>query len=140
MNCKPPNLVGTCVVAGLAAFAPQIDAQVTPTPQVVHIWPGAAPGTEDWHLTEVESELPGPHGVRLHTVTNVTIPTLTVVRPALGKANGTAVVVCPGGGFQILAIRHEGMDIAEWLAARGITAFVLKYRVRMTSAFRPPSD
>lgn len=56
-------------------------------------------------------------------------PSITIYLPAREKANGTAVVVCPGGGYQMLAMDHEGRQIAEWLNARGIAAFVLKYRL-----------
>jgi len=62
-------------------------------------------------------------------VTNVSKPTLTVYAPPPSTANGTAVVICPGGGFHVLAINHEGVDVARWLNARGVTAFVLKYRL-----------
>ncbi len=55
-------------------------------------------------------------------------PTLTLYRPASGKATGAAVVVCPGGGYVALALGHEGKDIADWLTQHGVTAFVLKYR------------
>lgn len=57
------------------------------------------------------------------------IPTLTPYLPAKDKANGTAVVICPGGGYGALAMGHEGTDIAKWLNERGIAAFVLKYRI-----------
>jgi acetyl esterase/lipase len=56
-------------------------------------------------------------------------PTLTTYLPPAGKGNGTAVVVCPGGGYGGLAIGHEGKEIAEWLTERGIAAFVLEYRL-----------
>jgi len=56
-------------------------------------------------------------------------PTLTTYLPAKGKANGTAVVVCPGGGYGFLAMDHEGKQVAQWLNERGVTAFVLKYRI-----------
>src|SRR5215471_15978848 len=56
-------------------------------------------------------------------------PTLTVYLPPADKANGTAVVVCPGGGYGGLAADHEGKQPAEWLGGVGVTAFVLKYRV-----------
>jgi acetyl esterase/lipase len=65
-------------------------------------------------------------------VTNVTKPSLTLYRPLPGAANGAAVVICPGGGFMALSIHSEGIDVAEWLAAKGITAFVLKYRLAHT--------
>jgi len=63
---------------------------------------------------------------------NVTYPTLTPVLPAPGKANGTAVIVAPGGGFSMLAMQNEGWRVAHALAARGVTAFVLKYRLNPT--------
>jgi acetyl esterase/lipase len=65
---------------------------------------------------------------------NVSEPTLTVFQPAPGTANGVGVVVCPGGGWRILAWEHEGLDVARWFAERGYTAFLLKYRVRGTPA------
>jgi acetyl esterase/lipase len=55
-------------------------------------------------------------------------PSLTVYLPPAGKANGTAVVVCPGGGYGTLAVNHEGKDVADWLTQRGVAAFVLRYR------------
>lgn len=59
-------------------------------------------------------------------VRNVRRPTLEIYPAA--KPNGTAIVVAPGGGFNILAIEHEGRDVARWLNKMGITAFVLRYR------------
>jgi acetyl esterase/lipase len=65
-------------------------------------------------------------------VANVTKPSLTVFKPSPDLKNGTAVVVCPGGGFMALSITSEGIDVAKYLAARGVTAFVLKYRLAHT--------
>jgi hypothetical protein len=62
-------------------------------------------------------------------VANVTKPTLTVFKPSPESRNGTAVVICPGGGFMALSITNEGTDVAKYLAERGVTAFVLKYRL-----------
>jgi acetyl esterase/lipase len=62
-------------------------------------------------------------------VFNVADPTLTVFKPDPGKANGTAVVICPGGAFFALSIDSEGNDVARWLAEKGVTCFVLKYRL-----------
>jgi acetyl esterase/lipase len=59
----------------------------------------------------------------------VSHPTLTVYLPQAGKANGTAVVICPGGGYLHLAWTHEGTDVARMLNEMGITAFLLKYRL-----------
>lgn len=76
----------------------------------------------------------GSHGPEANWLRNVTAPTLTVVRPRAGAVNGGAVVVAPGGGWRILAWSHEGMDMARWFADRGVTAFVLKYRLMTTPA------
>lgn len=129
-------------VALLAAIAAASDskADTAPTPEVVRIWPGTPPGTEDWTGPEADHPLTLKGAPPLRMVTNITVPTLTVFRPAQGKANGTAVIVCPGGGFQALAVTHEGELVAQWLAKRGVTGFVLKYRVRPSPNFEIPSD
>src|SRR5262249_1928958 len=57
------------------------------------------------------------------------LPTLTLFRPDPGKANGASVVVCPGGGYQMLATEHEGKEVAAWLNSLGVTAVMLKYRL-----------
>jgi acetyl esterase/lipase len=62
-------------------------------------------------------------------ISEVTIPTLTVYTPAKGKSNGTAVIICPGGGYGILAASHEGSDVAKEFNKMGVTVFVLKYRI-----------
>jgi acetyl esterase/lipase len=72
-----------------------------------------------------------PFDIRI--VRNVSRPTLTVFLPDPAIATGTGVIVCPGGAFHFLAIDHEGYAVAEWLTARGIAAFVLKYRVQPTA-------
>lgn len=102
----------------------------TPKIEVVRIWPSTAPGTRNWtgKETQLDAELPGTG--KVHVVTNVTVPTFSVFRPPVTKANGTAMIVVPGGAFRALAWDLEGTEIAQWLAARGITAFLLKYRVR----------
>jgi len=62
-------------------------------------------------------------------VTNVSVPTLTVFQPSEDKRNGTAMIIAPGGGLYGLSINSEGVDVAHWLVAKGVTAFVLKYRL-----------
>ncbi len=89
--------------------------------QSFNIWPGVAPGSEDWAVEQQSG---------FRSITNVTTPTLTLFEPDPSLATGTAMIVCPGGGFRGLYIIEEGVMVAEWLAARGVTAFVLKYRVR----------
>src|SRR5699024_3146886 len=62
-------------------------------------------------------------------VFKVSRPTLTIFRPVKGKANGAAVIICPGGGYHELVIKREGSAMAQLLTKYGITAFVLKYRL-----------
>ena len=62
-------------------------------------------------------------------IANVVQPTLTVFTPVAGTANGTAVIICPGGGYARLSIDSEGYDVAKRLNEMGVTAFVLKYRL-----------
>jgi acetyl esterase/lipase/phospholipase/lecithinase/hemolysin len=109
-------------------------AQVPPlTPDaagVFAIWPeNPPPGSEKWNWYEQSENRNGSRMVR-----NVVIPTLTLYTPAAGKANGTSVIIAPGGAFRFLMVDYEGVDLARWLAERGITAFVLRYRVMQTPA------
>jgi acetyl esterase/lipase len=93
--------------------------------QVVHVWPGVAPGSEKWTQKERAAE-----NTPLGTVIfNVVTPTLTAYLPERTKATGTGVIIAPGGAFVALAIDLEGNDVARWLQKKGIAAFVLKYRI-----------
>jgi acetyl esterase/lipase len=93
------------------------------------IWPNAAPDAQPVAGPETEGQADNPvAGKPWMWVSNVTQPTLTVYAPK-GKNTGAAVVVLPGGGFQVLAIDLEGTEICDWLTARGITCVLLKYRV-----------
>ena len=98
--------------------------------EVVRIWPGQAPGTEDWNAPEEGIDVTLPKVGKIHVITNVTVPTVTIFRPPAGRANGTAMIILPGGSFRALAWDVDGIETAQWLAGKGITAFVLKYRVR----------
>jgi acetyl esterase/lipase len=96
----------------------------------IAIWPGTAPDAKPVPGPETETQntknLIG--GLPVTAVTNVTRPTMTVYAPT-GKNTGAAVLVIPGGGFQILAIDLEGSEACDWLTSRGITCVLLKYRV-----------
>jgi len=96
--------------------------------QVIPIWPGIAPGSESWSQKEIQYL----NDQNQQMVRNVVSPALTVYLPDPAKATGTAVIVCPGGGFRFLSWQTEGTEVAEWLAEKGVTAFVLKYRVMNT--------
>ena len=95
--------------------------------QTFDVWPGKAPGEQG--DIGPERILP-PRGEKpVQRVTDVTKPTVTVFRAPEDKRNGAAVLVCPGGGYNILAFDLEGTEVARWLNSIGVTAFVLKYRV-----------
>ena len=96
---------------------------------VIPLYPGAAPGStgENYPEKHYFSKI-----WKTDVVANVTKPSLMVFKPAPTLRNGTAVVICPGGGFMALSITGEGTDVAKYLADRGVTAFVLKYRIAHT--------
>ena len=104
-------------------------------PLVVEIWPGRVPeesgnlGAERFRMspqldrTQVEVTEP------TQMVTDVTKPTITIYRPAKDKDTGTAMLVCPGGGYWNLYWQLEGEEVADWLNSLGVTGIILKYRV-----------
>ncbi|MCK5691792.1 MAG: hypothetical protein KAI08_03055, partial [Bacteroidales bacterium] len=91
--------------------------------QILPLWEGDPPNYQEtgevtiWDTSDI---------VR---VRNVQKPDIAVFLPSKKNATGEAVVICPGGGYGILAYDWEGSDIARWLNSRGIAAFVLKYRL-----------
>lgn len=107
-------LISVVTVAGRAA-----------EPEVVYLWNGVAPGSEGQTGEEV---------VRLsdtgeHIVSNIHRPSLTVYLPTAATTPTLAVLVIPGGGHREIWTDHEGHNVARWLSARGIAAFILKYRL-----------
>jgi acetyl esterase/lipase len=97
-------------------------------PLVLNVWPGEVPGEKGKIGPEKFLEQkPSPRTVK--RLTNVSKPTLTVYRPAKEKDTGAAVVICPGGGYHILAWDLEGEEVASWLNSIGVTGIILKYRV-----------
>src|SRR5580693_8836413 len=119
---KPFVVRTLCVVAFLATYVAAQD--------VVPLYPGTAPASTQENYSEREyfSKI-----WSTEVVANVTKPSLTVFKPSPELRNGTALVICPGGGFMALSITSEGDDVAKYMAARGVTAFVLKYRIAHTS-------
>jgi acetyl esterase/lipase len=101
-----------------------LSMQVSAQEKVIRLYDGPAPGSEHWKQKEKENN---KNLWNTRIVYNVADPTLTVFRPT--DPNGTAVVICPGGGFQALSIDSEGFDVAKWLNQKGVTCFVLKYRL-----------
>src|ERR1051326_1374637 len=107
----------------------------------IPIWPGSVPGAQP---------VPGPEAVLSNAdwvvagkpfafVVNVSQATMTVYSPK-GTNTGVAVIVYPGGGYNALAIDLEGTEICDWLASRGITAVLLKYRVPTKPKVGPYSE
>jgi acetyl esterase/lipase len=94
-------------------------------PTSIPLWEKGAPGFEN-RASELEKADIGPGKCN---VTNIHNPSIVPYLPAANKANGTAVLIAPGGGHRMLCMGHEGYALGEWFANRGIAAFVLKYRL-----------
>jgi acetyl esterase/lipase len=126
--------IGLAVTLGLAAPALAQNDQMTPIaipaqPGAIALDTGPLPGAtapEAWH-SQYDSVF----------ARNVTVATLTPFLPDPAKATGAAVIVAPGGGFRTLSMENEGWDVAKALAARGVAAFVLKYRLNPTPQEMP---
>ena len=97
-------------------------------PQLIVLRPDLPPG-EEWYTPP--SDNPHVKSPSEKWLRKVTQPVMEVYPAA--RSSGAAVVIAPGGGFSILAIEHEGRDVARWLNERGVSAFVLRYRVGLES-------
>ncbi|HZQ18452.1 MAG TPA: alpha/beta hydrolase [Terriglobales bacterium] len=95
----------------------------------IQLYPGLPPGSAPTDYPEKEY-FSKPWNTEV--VTNVTRPTLMVFKASGEKKSDSAAVICPGGGFMALSIDSEGTEVAKWLAERGMTTFVLKYRLAHT--------
>lgn len=105
--------------------------------EVIPLYSGKVPGSENWDWQEAELY---SDTWQTQVVYNVSTPTLTAYLPAPRNANGTAVVVAPGGAFHVLSINSEGIDVAKWLASKGVAAFVLKYRLVKSETTDPVKE
>jgi acetyl esterase/lipase len=108
-------------------------AQVSATlaaenPMILDVWPGNAPG-EKGDIGPEKLQPPQKEAKPIKRLTNVSHPTIAVYRPKEAQDTHAAVVICPGGGYNILAIDLEGEEVADWLKTIGVTGIVLKYRV-----------
>ena len=98
----------------------------------IALWPGVPPGEKGGLPAEADTSKPGEglvSGKPIIRLGNVSNPTMTVFPAPAEKATGAAVLVCPGGGYHILAMDLEGSEVCEWLNSIGVTAMLLKYRV-----------
>jgi len=118
-----PLLAAACLLLN-GASAGASDALQFPNPEI-RLWPNGAPGSEG--ITSPETWNPSPDG--FHRLTNINFPSILVFLPPKDAANGTAVLIFPGGGDRYLVMDLEGSMVAARLNAMGITAFVLKYRL-----------
>jgi dienelactone hydrolase len=121
-------------VATNTTVAVTATAVAMPSPShAIALYSGKAPGFEDVKQQERWERLKFGN-VQSLIVRNVTNPTLTPYLPDPKKATGAAVIVAPGGAFVMEMTDYEGSEVARWLADHGIAAFVLKYRLRESSA------
>jgi acetyl esterase/lipase len=122
-------LLVLCMVIAVSDLRAQTHVwQPSPGHIQLPIWPGAVPNAQPVPGPEYVTNVPSDTGKPLVRVDNVSQPMMTVYSPK-GMKTSVAVVVFPGGGYQILAIELEGTEICDWLTSRGITAVLLKYRV-----------
>jgi acetyl esterase/lipase len=129
------SIVMTCALAQKPVWQPP--ASLT----TIKLWPNGAPGAQPNPAPEVDTTKPTDNliaGKPLIRLGNVSSPTLTLY-PVKGKSTGAAVLVFPGGGYQILAIDLEGTEVCDWLNSAGIACLLVKYRVPNTGPY-PKSD
>ena len=103
------------------------------------LWPGVPPGEVKGSVGPEEHRKPKPNSNDVLRIANVSEPMLTLYRADPAHSNGTVVIVCPGGGYNILAYEHEGTQVCEWLNELGVSAVLLKYRVPRRKN-RPPHE
>jgi acetyl esterase/lipase len=103
-------VVPVAIVIVWGGSATPLASEPAGPPIVMPLWPQGTPGAKG---TDPDKD----------------VPTLTIYLPKAGTATGAAAVVCPGGGYGMLAVEHEGKQVAEWLNSLGVAAFILKYRL-----------
>lgn len=123
----------SCAAVNAPAQSPVAAGAPTPAP-AISLWPGVAPGEtedigEEKDTTKADPKVPPTHPDYIVRLGNVSHPTISVYKPAADKDTGAAVVVCPGGGYSILAMNLEGTEVCQWLNSIGVTGVLLKYRV-----------
>lgn len=118
--------------AGLAALPGIAGAQTDPSDEIIDLWPGTPPGCTGAKIVRRIADQSKDPARPDRWVTGIERPMLVVRRPALhspARPNGAAMLVLPGGGYGFLSYDNEGTSQAAWLNARGITAFILVYRL-----------
>ena len=113
-------------ISMLAIVLVMLTGKVNAQQYKLNLWPEGVPGSKT-DASYVESFTDGRG--RANRVVKVTDPDIAIYLPEKEKANGTAVLICPGGGYQCLAYDHEGFLVAQWLNENGIAGILLKYRL-----------
>jgi acetyl esterase/lipase len=116
------------VILASCSATPTPPAAAAP-PICVDLWPGKVPGDVGIKGEETSRIHPSPLVGPTKLITNVSKPTLTIYSPPPDKNTGTAMLICPGGGYWDLYWELEGEEVAAWLNAQGMTGIILKYRV-----------
>jgi len=124
--------VGLLRLCILASFAAAACAQLAPPDREIPLYPGVAPGSENWHYPEKTAGTPE----RLQAQ-NIVRPVLLYYPADKSEAVGTAIIVAPGGGYRTLMMSYEGVDVAKRLNRMGVDAFVLKYRTTYVDPAAP---
>ena len=120
-----------CILAGLAAAG---WAQLAPPAREIPLYPGVAPGSENWNYPERSAGTSDRPQAQ-----NIVRPVLLYYPAEKANAAGTAMIVAPGGGFRTLMMSYEGVDVAKRLNQMGVDAFVLKYRTTYVDSGAPSS-
>jgi acetyl esterase/lipase len=116
----------------LCVLALVVASSVVAAPKTIALWPGSAPGDTVTLPPEADQTKPADKliaGRPIIKLGNVSTPTIAIYSPDPAKNTGAAVLVCPGGGYSILALDLEGTEVCEWLNSIGVTGVLLKYRV-----------
>jgi acetyl esterase/lipase len=120
-------LLGSLAVAGLAGSARAAAAPPGDPAEEIELWPGGPPGAPSSLPAERVEERSADPAIRDRALLNVSRPRLAVFRPK--RPNGQAALIMPGGGYRWVVIDKEGYELGRWLADRGLTVFVLFYRL-----------
>src|SRR5476651_1135824 len=130
MHCKK-QLISSMLLLSISIPVALMAQNKNVMPPII-LWPNGAPGEVTGTMVEKNATKPTDNkvdGREVIRITNIDNPTITIYSPKKENNTGAAVIVCPGGGYSILAIDLEGTEICEWFNSIGITAVLLKYRV-----------
>jgi acetyl esterase/lipase len=102
---------------------------------VIFLWPAGSPTLQGADEKEITTPADPKPGQRINSIKNIHNPSIEVHLPPADKANGTAIIVAPGGGHKEVNVGTEGTDIAKWLNDLGIAVVILKYRLAQTPGY-----